>query len=189
MLKSILKEKNMSVYRCCRLSGIPYMTLLDLVNGNTDISKCSSSTLYSLAKTLDISMEALYESCQKKPAIDFDVFRSTICHEVKNIGELQFILNKVEENLVIKLWKDRKYKESLYVLAMVDYLSRKNNITLVEEYDEIRNNKLKDTVYPKDILILDKLYPHKRIKEKALRDSIPEFLKFNIVETEVLNVY
>ena len=59
MLEAILKEKNMSMYQCAKLSGIPYTTLSEMVRGKTRLEKCSAETVYMLSKTLGISMDDL----------------------------------------------------------------------------------------------------------------------------------
>ena len=71
----------------------------------------------------------------------------------------------------------------------MDYLSRKNNIPLVNDYDDIRMNKLLEPLFPRDINLIDALFPEKHIKDEASRKSIPEFSKFNIIETEISDVY
>lgn len=60
-LNEILTEKGITKYRLAKLSGIPYATLSDLCNGKTRIEKCSSETLYKIAKALNVTMEAIME--------------------------------------------------------------------------------------------------------------------------------
>lgn len=189
MLRRLIQEKNLSVYECARKSGIPYMTLSDLVNHKTDIKKCSVDTLFRLSKVLDISMDSIVESYYNVPITDFEAFKSTISHQIKSLGELPFLLDVLKSNTIRQLWKEDKYKECFYLLAMVDYLSKKNNIPLVTDYDDIRQNKLLDPLYPRDIEMMDLLFPNSNIKEEAKKKAIPEFSKFNIFESEVLDVY
>ena len=59
MLETILKQKNLSMYQCAKLSGIPYTTLSELVRGKTRIEKCSAETVYRLSRVLGVSMEDL----------------------------------------------------------------------------------------------------------------------------------
>ena len=61
MIEQLLKSKNMSIYECSKKSGIPYSTLSDLVHQKNDLKRCSSETLYKLAKVLNVSMESLLE--------------------------------------------------------------------------------------------------------------------------------
>jgi hypothetical protein len=71
---------------------------------------------------------------------------------------------------------------------MVDYLSRINDIAICEEFDDIRKRKLSDVLFPSGVLALSASRNDDKPKQQALRDAIPEFLRFNIVESEIRNV-
>lgn len=60
-LNAIIKEKGMTKYRLAKVSGVPNATLSDLCSGKTRLGKCSSETLYRIAKALGVSMEELIE--------------------------------------------------------------------------------------------------------------------------------
>ena len=70
-----LKEKNMSAYLCSKISGVPYTTVLELLNDKTDINKCSVETIYKIAKALNISVEYIIEN---NHVSDFETFKSDI---------------------------------------------------------------------------------------------------------------
>ncbi|MCM1527227.1 MAG: hypothetical protein NC091_08280, partial [Bacteroides sp.] len=55
-------------------------------------------------------------------------------------------------------------------------------------YDDLRCCKLKETLYPSGILTAAFVSGTDAPKTKALQEAIPEFLRFNIVESEVRNV-
>lgn len=80
------------------------------------------------------------------------------------------------------------YAESLYLLAMVDYLSRENNIPLCTNYDNIRACKLTEILYPISIIMLASVTQNNRCREESWNNAIPEYKRFNIVENEVRNV-
>ena len=80
------------------------------------------------------------------------------------------------------------YPECLYLLAMVDYLSRINDIPLCAYYEEIRKMKLKKTVYPSGVIAAATVKKGDSFKEKAVAESIPEFMRFNIVEGNIRDV-
>ena len=61
MLKDILEERGISVYKLSKETGISYSTINDIVIEKTDIKNTSANMLYRLAKYLEVSMEALYE--------------------------------------------------------------------------------------------------------------------------------
>lgn len=188
MVERMLKEKNLSIYQCSKLSGIPYTTLLEIVRGKTSIAKCSSEVVYKLSKILNVNMETLIRDALE-PRIDFEVFKSNICHLVKDNNEIAFIVTMLKNDQIRKYWDKKWYAEAFYILAMVDYLSRINRIPLCARYNDIRNQSLKDTLYPRDILLMAKLHPSLDIREQCIQEAIPEFLRFNIIEREIRNVY
>lgn len=188
MLEILLKEKNMSIYQCAKLSGIPYTTLSEVVRGITRIEKCSAETVYRLSKVLHVSMEELMVY-SIETRTDFEIFRSNVCHFVKDNDELDFIVTTLQEDEISRYWNKKWYPEAFYLLAMVDYLSRVNEIPLCTKYDEIRTHSLKEPLYPRDVMLAAKLHPELDVRERCRREAIPEFLRFNIIESEVRNVY
>lgn len=70
-IKEIIDQKNLSLYRIAKNSGVPYMTLNDIYNERTSLGKCSAETVYKLSKELGVSMEELLEP-YLEPRLDFD---------------------------------------------------------------------------------------------------------------------
>ncbi len=188
MLEAILKQKNISMYKCAKLSGIPYTTLSEVVRGKTRMEKCSAETIYRLSRTLGVSMEDLIRGSIENRA-DFEIFKSNICHMVKDSNEIDFIISNLQNDDIRRYWNKKWYAEAFYLLAMVDYLSRKNEIPICTRYDDIRSRSLKAPLYPRDVLMAAKLHPELDIREQCKREAIPEFLQFNIIESEIENVY
>jgi hypothetical protein len=121
--------------------------------------------------------------------IDFELFKSNVCHDLKRKGDLFFIRDILDSKYIIELFKKKWYPECLYVLAMVDYLSKENNIPLCNKYDELRSEKMEEIIYPDGVIIMSYLRKSNKPKEDILKKAIPEFLKYNIVELEIKNVY
>lgn len=119
---------------------------------------------------------------------DFDVFKSNICHLVKDLGDIDFCIHILENGFVRKLYQKEWYPEALYLLAMVDYLSKENGLPICSEYGDIRCRKLPKAVYPSSVIALSCITGQEKYKEEALAHAIPEFLRYNIVEGEVCNV-
>ena len=188
MLQKILKEKNMSIYECSKLTGIPYTTLSEMVRGKTRIEKCSAETVFKIAKLFNTTVEKLIEDAVEA-RLDFEIFKSNVCHIIKDTSDLDFIIEVLKEDEIRKYWNKGWYPESFYILAMVDYVSRINNIPLCNKYNDIRNKSLKNRIYPRDIELIQKLNPNSKIKEECLEKAIPEFLRFNIIESEIENVF
>lgn len=192
-LMSLLKEKRLSVYQCAKESHIPYTTLSDVVKRKTRIEKCTAETIYKLARTLHVTMEELLTECfreeENAPNLrDFEIYKSNICHLVKDKGDMDFIIDILKENQIRAYWERQWYRESFYLLAMVDYLSRENGLPLCNDYEDIRNCKLSEPLYPRDILLAAKLDDAFDMREQCRKEAIPEFLRFNIIESEIRNV-
>lgn len=187
IILKLLKQKNISIYRLSKESGIPYTTLNDIVSGKARLEKCSAETIYKLSKALDISMEELLEPCLTERC-DFELFKSNVCHSVKVLGDVEFIIDTLEKDKIREFYDRQWYRESFYLLAMLDYISRVNNVPKCIEYNDIRNQKLQEPLYPKSIIALASVSDKEAIKEQARREAIPEFMQFNIVESEVRNV-
>lgn len=186
-LNELIAEKHFTKYRLSKNSNIPYATLNDICSSKTDLAKCSAETVYRLAKALDASMEALLESCfDTRPA--FELFKSNVCHRVKELGDSDFLIETLEKDEIRKFYKKKWYPECFYLLAMLDYLSRENNVPLCEKYNDLREQKLNSVLYPSGVLSLALATQSEKPKKQALKEAIPEFLRFNIVKSEIRNV-
>ncbi len=192
-LNEVLSEKNMSRYMLSKISGVPQSTISEICSGKAKIEKCSAHTLYKISKALNVTMESLIESemeAQNEPhRTSFEVFKSNICHLVKDKGDIDFVLDILTTDEIRTLYDRKWYAESLYLLAMVDYLSRENEVPLCTKYDDIRRCKMQETLYPASVVIMDTALNTNSQRQESLRNAIPEFLRFNIVECEVRNVY
>ena len=187
-INELLKEKNITKYRLSKSSGIPQTTVTDICNGKASIERCSAETVYKLAKALDVPMEIFIEDVfERRP--EFEVFKSNVCHLVKEMGDIDFIIETLEADSVQKLFNKRWYPESLYMLAMVDYLSRENGLPLCKEYGYIRSARLSETIFPSSIIAMSAASKNDKPKMDSLNAAIPEFMRFNIVESEIRNVY
>lgn len=182
-----LKQRNMSIYRLAKVSEVPYATVNDICNGKAQLEKCSAETIYRLARALDVSMEELLAPCFLKRS-SFENFKSTVCHRVKELGDINFIADTLESE-EIRTYYDRKwYPESLYLLAMLDYISRENDIPLCNDYDDLRRCRLEKPIYPASIRAVSAASKSDAALKRAAATAIPEFKRFNIIENEVRNV-
>jgi len=186
-IQEILKEKNMSVYKLSKISTVPYATCNDIVNGKARLEKCSAETVYKIAQVLNVSIESILAPCFVKRS-SFENFKSTICHRVKEMGDIDFIIETLESQDIRMYYERKWYPESFYLLAMLDYLSRENDVPICDEYDDIRRCKLETTIYPSGVLALSAASKKDDELRKAERTAIPEFKRFNIIENEVRNV-
>lgn len=187
MINELMEQRNITKYRLSKQSGIPYSTITDICSGKTQLEKCSAETIYMLSRQLDVSMEAMIAPCLDKRC-SFELFKSNVCHRAKELGDVRFIIEVLEKDDIRKYYNKKWYPECLYLLAMLDYLSRINNVPLCTSYDDLRHSKLSETVYPTSIIAASAASKDDAIREQARRNAIPEFMRFNIVENEVRDV-
>lgn len=190
----LINQKGLTKYRLSKASGIPQATINDICNGKTRIEKCAADTLYKISKVLGVTIEELIEPAIKGAEnmdyrSDFETFKSNVCHSVKDKGDLNFLIDVLESDEIRILFQKKWYPEALYLLAMADYLSRENELPLCTRYDDLRAAKLQRLIFPASVIVASLAAKNDRFRKEAVAASIPEFLRFNIVESEVRNVF
>ena len=188
LINEQLKKKGMTKYRLSKESGVPQATINDICSGKADVEKCAAGTVYRIAKALDVSVESILESAQTEYRSSFEIFKSTVCHRVKDLGDEQFMINVLESDEIRVLFDKSWYPEALYLLGMLDYLSRVNDIPLCTKYDDLRRRKLDKPFYPVGLMITSEVLQSDEPIRAAERCAIPEFRRFNIIESEVRNL-
>lgn len=186
-IQQAIKNKNISIYRLSKLSSIPYATVNDIYSGKSRLEKCSAETIYRIALALDVSMEELLAPCFLERC-SFDSFKSAICHRVKEMGDIDFIIDTLETDDIRTFYELKWYEESLYLLGMLDYLCRENEVPICNDYDDLRRLKLEKPIFPSSLLALSVVLEDDSILKNAAKTAIPEFARFNIIENEVRNV-
>lgn len=193
VINDLIKKNKTTMYKLSKESGIPQATLSDICSGKTNLEKCSVGTIYKLAKALSVSIDSiveadLQEKNQEEYRPSFDLFKSSICHKVKDLGDLDFIKITITSNRIDIYFEKGWYPESLYLLSMLDYLSRENDIPLYTKYNDLRHKKLDEPIFPSSILVKAAVMNDDSIKDEAIKNSIPEFIRHNIVECEIRDV-
>ena len=183
IIDELLKNEKISHYKLSKLSGVPQATISDLCSGKSDLGKCAAGTLYKIA-----ILEANDQQKKTEYRSSFETFKSNTCHHVKDMGDLDFIIDTLENDRIRELYQKGWYPESLYLLGMVDYLSKENGIPICTNYNDLRSCKLSHVIYPLSILTQAAVMGDDNIMAEARRKAIPEFMRFNIVESEVRNI-
>ena len=188
-LEALLKANNCSMYRLAKDTGLSYSIINDLCSGKTKMSNCTVGVAYKIARHLHVSLDELVaDYFHPTPAADFELFKSNICHQVKDMGDLDFVIAALQEDRIRALYEQKRYPEALYLLAMVDYLSAQCGLPLCAQYADIRRQKLSDPLYPADVNLTADLLQDETARERCRLNAIPEFKRFNIMETDVRNV-
>lgn len=191
IVNELLQKENMSRYRLSKESGVAMTTITDICSGKAELDKCAAGTIYKIAKVLGVSVDFLLENNKERSAdyrCSFETFKSNTCHHVKDLGDIDFIIETLEADEIRKLYNKQWYREALYLLAMVDYLSRLNSLPICTNYNDLRCKKLEKPYFPASVTVSYAATGDERIKNEAVANAIPEFLRFNIVESEVRNV-
>ena len=133
IINDLLEKEKMSRYRLSKESGVAMTTITDICNGKADLDKCTAGTLHKIAKVLNVTVDSILEN-NSADNIDyrcsFETFKSNTCHHVKDMGDIDFIIETLETDEVRKLYERRWCREAMYLLAMIDYLSRMNDLPL-----------------------------------------------------------
>ncbi|MBR6402021.1 MAG: helix-turn-helix transcriptional regulator [Eubacterium sp.] len=182
-IKQYLEDNRISIYKVANNAVVAYPTVFNIVNGKVDILNCALGVVKKIADALGLTIDELLTLCDKNRT--FELFRGEQRHLVKRMGEIAYVIDLLENKRIDYYWKLDMKTEAFYLLAMLDYLSRRNDLPICEEYNEIRKYKLERPVYPADTELSEKLLG-KNTHKAALEKAIPEFMEFNIVECEVL---
>jgi transcriptional regulator with XRE-family HTH domain len=186
-ITGLMTEIELTQEQLAKKSHIPLSKIEALCLGKAKIENCSGRTLYRLAKALDVRIETLLVDAMENRTT-FENFKSNVCHRVRFLGDIGFLEYIAKTDKILDYLEKRWYREALYMLGMIDYLCRENELPLNARYEELRKAKLNNIIYPAGVLILCAATNSEEPKEQSLREAIPEFLRHNIVEAEVRNV-
>ena len=180
-LKIVLLQKRMSLYSLSKRSGVPYMTINDIVNGVTPIQKVRFSTVLSLARALGVTCESLSDDMPYATPKKKDLFASSVQHRLKSKGQLPFLEETLSERKIDAYLEEGKVFEARYLLALIDYLCRINGLPLAKEYKYLRSYGFSQAIFMGNPI-------NEEMKTKNLADAIPEFLACNIIEGRIADI-
>ena len=179
MLKDIIKEKGISVYKLAKESGVPYTTCNQIVLGNRNIEECSIKTISSLASYLNVPIESLFKPNKqvistswldaKNKKYIFPIVSNNDYFDISRIHPLkQKTINKIYE--VVK--NDQRIKKVIIFGSSTTIRCNKDSdidiaIELINNTNEIKNDiseKIQEiTNYNSDIIWLDKIKVNTKI--------------------------
>ena len=190
MLEHLFLLKDTTTYKMAKELNVPYTAINRIVKGTTDLNNVKIKVLAELSEFLSVSTDELYKEYYIDKYIkesEWNTYISNIQHKIKEDGKIFFMKYCISNQLVERCFLMKQYDKGLYTIATIDYLCRTLNITLYDGYKEFRKFKLENPKYPSDIeLISDDKFKTK-LKNKCLKECIPEFKRFNIIEKGVEN--
>jgi hypothetical protein len=69
---------------------------------------------------------------------DFEAYKNEINRRVIDMGGLAFVIDTLESGEIPTLYDRERRSECLYLLAIVDHLSRVNGLPVCSDYAELR---------------------------------------------------
>ncbi len=185
LLKKMLEKEGITKYELSQCSGVPYSTIQDICKEKRIPSKCTAETIYKIAKVLRVPMEDLV-----KPYVedDFDEdFRGKVIHRLERDGKTETWIWLLRSGCIRRYWYDGEYFKSLYLLGLLDFLSRgmPNRDVIEGEYCYYRKNGFKDLVLSSGKRLKDADPKVQEQINKDMEKAIPEFYRLGIVETDL----
>ena len=125
-IKQYLEDNKISIYKVANSAMVAYPTVFNIVHVKVDILNCALGIVKKIADALNLSIDELLTLCDKNQS--FDLFRSEQCHLVNRMGEIDYVIDLLEKKKIDYYWKLDMKPEAFYLLAMLDYLSKRNDL-------------------------------------------------------------
>jgi len=119
---------------------------------------------------------------------NFERFKNTQRHILKELGDNAYVKRVIDSGDIRECYDKNWNAECYYLLGMIDYLCHKNSREEVREYDDIRKSKLEKTLYPTSIVLMALMQHDDGIYQRAFKEGIEEFRKYNIIEKDVYDI-
>ncbi len=136
-LNAILQQKNMTKYHLAKISGVPKTTIADICAGRSSIGRCSSRTVWMLAKALGCSMEDLMELDDGCGVHDVDPGLPEDPAYLE-CGLPLYLRESIDR--MRAAW-ERKEREGVYLRFDEDYCELQSNINCAEVNQEISSDQ------------------------------------------------
>ena len=186
LLEELMKQYKTNIDEVSKYSGVDKAALTKYYSGELSLRKCAIDDFAALAKVFRLTVQELWDMTEH---YDFDpkafeIFKSNTCHTVKRLGNKGFIDEIVNKEYIEIYWNNKNRLCACYLLAMIDYLCRLENLPMIEKFDCIRGYRLSKLVYPYSFNFIN----NEELLDSALAQAIPEFYRHGIVEGDVFNV-
>lgn len=185
MLKDIIKEKQISVYKVSKESGVPYTTCNEIVLGKKNIEDCSIKTISSLAKYLDVPLESLYRKNKQKLSTSWldakdnqYIFPKLIETNDFNISRIHPLKQNVVYSIYLGLKNDSRIKRIIVFGSSTTIRCNRNSdidiaIELIHNTNDVKNEvseKIQEiSNYDSDIIWLDRIKKDSNIYKNIIK--------------------
>ena len=202
-INELMAERNMTLEDLRAESGVPESTLRDILDGVSHIPNCKASTLYDIAIALDTTVEEILEefwdeedhggedddcdlfALSNEPLDLFYHMQKVVLDMLNSASSDKSFMNSARKvGIINKLTNAGSTTMVLYLVGLIDYLCRINNLPRWEELDVFHDYTLENAVYPANMMnFMGDTAKLLEAKADIRYRAIPEFLRFNIYET------
>ena len=113
---------------------------------------------------------------------NFEIFKSNMCHQLKSLGDFEFMKELLTTSIVEDYWNNQQILEALYLVCMFDTLCEKYHMKTHKKFSAVRSHKITPPVYPLDVRMgLDS-------KEGCEKVALPIFKEHGIMEVDIYSV-
>ena len=183
----LLESRNITSYALAKTTGIPYTTINDLLHYRTLPKNISLEHALKIAKVLDVSLEEL-AAIEGAPMTEFDFFRTNLLNDINMLGPVRWINKTIKNKVIDFYYKNGGVAHALFMLATLDYLSRKNHLSFYQKrYNDLRKMKLDKVLFTgMNLLTFSSVEEAERLLAVKIA---PEYRRFNIIETDITSLY
>ena len=197
-LNELMNARQMNRTELSARSRVPESTLRDILNGKTQLDHCEAATLYDLAAALQVSIEDILENYWEemnapeasRPVVQdegslasFYMLMETFLEQLHAMGERAFVQGVYSSDWIRRFFNGRQYRCALFLLGLVDFLCRKNQIRKDVRYEEYRKVRLDKPVYALHTLEKTEC-SGLNVLDDAQNQAIPELAHFGIYMTQ-----
>jgi len=168
-LKKELEKRNIDPEELASIISMPISLLNDILEENIELEDCAYKYLKGIANVLRISVDFLVYKYEM-----FQTFRNNLHHELKDKGDLALVYDILKGGSIDYYYYHEDYPKAFYLLALVDFLSKKHGIDLCTNYNEMRFQRLEEPFYIGD-----------NVEGRSFENCIEEFKKYNIFEGDL----
>ena len=184
--KEYLSKTGISAYRLAKMANVAYSCIADLCLNKTTTRNLTLEKACRISSALGITPEKLLEF-KTETDLPMRYFRNNVLHDLKRMGNESFINKTLRKREIDGYYKNGDMPKALYLLALIDYLCLLTNRPIYTK----RYNQLRKLCLDKPCFVGSDLIHYASIEEaeKALGKAvIPEFAKYNIIETNINDI-
>ena len=203
-LMDLMNKKCMTRADLSMMSSVPDSTLRDILSGKAQIDRCEAATIYGIADALDTTVEDVLVHYWKEclSVSDKEAYKRKSLHDGHTLVLFYSTVDKLvnarsveddhvlvyffsHDNVIDLLFSKGFYRETFFLLGLLDYLNRKLGMKTNPRFDAYRGYCLDCPVYSLSTLeAYDDPADLKNAKAFAETYAVPELAAFNIYMTE-----